>query len=93
MMTTRSAHAMRATSPRANHFEERPAKMRPPVAPRSTRQSNGSTMRRASASLSWGMALVMRSCTLACCETPGRMSWLRLPSFASRSVRARRVAR
>ena len=40
--------------PRANHFEERPAKMRPPVAPRSTPLSNGSTMRRASASLSWG---------------------------------------
>ena len=42
-MTIRSGRLIRATNPRANHFEERPAKIHPLVAPPpSTPQSNGS---------------------------------------------------
>jgi hypothetical protein len=68
MMMLRSAREIRATNPRANHFEELPTRMRHPVVPRSTPLSNGSMKRKASVSLSWVMAQAMRSFTLASCK-------------------------
>jgi len=91
-MTIRSGRLIRATNPRANHFEERPAKIHPLVAPPpSTPQSNGSMKGFGFVELGDGSGDAFLH--IGVLQNSGHDAWLRLPSSASRSVRARRVAR